>query len=107
MSNYGLEESLGQVGGKVVRAQVGDRYVIEQMVKGGSQTWAAKQSGHMIFRDYTTTGDGIITALQVLRIMMDTGKPLSELKQCLVKYPQAQRNLRVAHKPAARRNRPT
>ena len=53
----------------------------------------------MIFRDYTTTGDGIITALQILRIMMDTGKPLGELKRCLVKYPQAQRNLRVARKP--------
>ena len=53
----------------------------------------------MIFRDYTTTGDGIITALQILRIMMDTGKPLSELKQCLSKYPQAQRNLKVARKP--------
>ena len=53
----------------------------------------------MIFRDYTTTGDGIITALQILRIMLDTGKPLSELKQCLSKYPQAQRNLKVARKP--------
>ncbi len=98
MSNYGLEESLGQVGGKVVRAQVGDRYVIEEMVKGDLNV-GGEQSGHMIFRDYTTTGDGIITALQILRIMMETGKPLSELKQCLVKYPQAQRNLRVARKP--------
>ncbi len=98
MSNYGLEESLEQVGGKVLRAQVGDRYVIEQMVKGDLNV-GGEQSGHMIFRDYTTTGDGIITALQILRIMMETGKPLSELKQCLVKYPQAQRNLRVAQKP--------
>ena len=98
MSNYGLEESLGQVGGRVVRAQVGDRYVIEEMVKGDLNL-GGEQSGHMIFRDYTTTGDGIITALQILRIMMDTGKTLSELKQCLVKYPQAQRNLRVARKP--------
>ncbi len=98
MSNYGLEESLGQVGGTVLRAQVGDRYVIEQMVKGDLNV-GGEQSGHMIFRDYTTTGDGIITALQILRIMAETGKPLSELKQCLVKYPQAQRNLRVAQKP--------
>ena len=98
MSNYGLEESLGQVGGKVLRAQVGDRYVIEQMVKGDLNV-GGEQSGHMIFRDYTTTGDGIITALQILRIMAETGKPLSELKQCLVKYPQAQRNLRVTQKP--------
>ena len=99
MSNYGLEESLGECGGKVIRAQVGDRYVIEEMVKGGLNL-GGEQSGHMIFRDFTTTGDGIITALQILRIMRDTGKPLSELKQCLAKYPQAQRNLRVARKPA-------
>ena len=99
MSNYGLEESLGECGGRVVRTQVGDRYVIEEMVKGGLNL-GGEQSGHMIFRDFTTTGDGIITALQVLRIMRDTGKPLSELKQCLAKYPQAQRNLRVARKPA-------
>ena len=99
MSNYGLEESLGECGGKVIRAQVGDRYVIEEMVKGNLNL-GGEQSGHMIFRDFTTTGDGIITALQVLRIMRDTGKPLSELKQCLAKYPQAQRNLRVTRKPA-------
>ena len=75
------------------------------MVKGGLNV-GGEQSGHMIFRDYTTTGDGIITALQILRIMMDTGKPLSELKQCLAKYPQAQRNLRVARKPRAGRTCP-
>ncbi len=98
MSNFGLEESLTQCGGKVVRAQVGDRYVIEEMVKSNLNV-GGEQSGHMIFRDFTTTGDGIITALQVLRIMMDTGKPLSELKKCLTKYPQAQRNLKVASKP--------
>jgi phosphoglucosamine mutase len=52
----------------------------------------------MIFRDFTTTGDGIVSALQILRIMVETGRPLSELKQCLKKYPQAQRNLRVREK---------
>jgi phosphoglucosamine mutase len=98
MSNYGLEEALAECGGKVVRTQVGDRYVIEEMVRGGLNL-GGEQSGHMIFRDYTTTGDGIITALQILVIMMNTGKPLSELKKCLVKYPQAQRNLKVARKP--------
>ena len=98
MSNYGLEEAMTECGGKVVRTQVGDRYVIEEMVRG-ELNLGGEQSGHMIFRDYTTTGDGIITALQILRIMMDTGKPLSELKKCLVKYPQAQRNLKVARKP--------
>ena len=59
-----------------------------------------EQSGHMIFRDYATTGDGIVSALQILRIMMETGKPLSELKKVLKKYPQAQRNLKVREKPA-------
>ena len=98
MSNYGLEESLAACGGKVVRTQVGDRYVLEEMVKSGLNV-GGEQSGHMIFRDFTTTGDGIITALQILRIMLDTGKPLSELKRCLVKYPQAQRSLKVARKP--------
>src|SRR5262249_18871290 len=57
-----------------------------------------EQSGHVIFRDFTTTGDGIITALQVLRIMHKTGQPLSKLKRCLQKYPQAQRNLAVKEK---------
>ena len=98
MSNYGLEESLAEFGGKVVRTQVGDRYVLEEMVRSGLNV-GGEQSGHMIFRDFTTTGDGVITALQILQIILDTGKPLSELKRCLVKYPQAQRSLRVARKP--------
>ena len=98
MSNYGLEESLAECGGQVVRTQVGDRYVLEEMVKSGLNI-GGEQSGHMIFRDFTTTGDGIITALQILQIMLDTGKPLSELKRCLVKYPQAQRSLKVSSKP--------
>ena len=58
-----------------------------------------EQSGHIIFRDFTTTGDGIISALQILRIMHATGQPLSKLKACLKKYPQAQRNLIVKAKP--------
>jgi phosphoglucosamine mutase len=57
-----------------------------------------EQSGHMIFRDFSTTGDGVVSALQILRIMVETGKPLSELKKCLKKYPQAQRNLKVKEK---------
>ena len=58
-----------------------------------------EQSGHIIFRDFTTTGDGIISALQILRIMHETGQPLSKLAACLTKYPQAQRNLVVKSKP--------
>jgi phosphoglucosamine mutase len=98
MSNFGLEEALTAHGGKVIRTKVGDRYVIEEMMKSGLNL-GGEQSGHMIFHDYTTTGDGIISALQILRIMKETGKPLSELKQCLKKYPQAQRNLKVRNKP--------
>jgi phosphoglucosamine mutase len=98
MSNFGLDETLGAHGGKVVRTKVGDRYVIEEMMKQ-KLNLGGEQSGHVIFRDFTTTGDGIITALQILRIMHKSGQPLSKLKACLQKYPQAQRNLVVKSKP--------
>ncbi|MGI9113497.1 MAG: phosphoglucosamine mutase [Chthoniobacterales bacterium] len=98
MSNFGLDEALAGHGGKVIRAKVGDRYVLEEMVARNLNV-GGEQSGHMIFRDFTTTGDGIISALQILRIMKESGKALSELKRCLRKYPQAQRNLRVKAKP--------
>ena len=97
MSNFGLDETLQKAGGKVIRTKVGDRYVIEEMMRGGYNV-GGEQSGHMIFGDYATTGDGIVSALQILRIMAETGKPLSELKRCLSKYPQAQRNLKVREK---------
>ncbi len=97
MSNFGLDEALAARGGKVVRTKVGDRYVIEEMVRQNLNL-GGEQSGHVIFRDFTTTGDGIITALQILRIMHKTGQPLSKLKACLQKYPQAQRNLQVKEK---------
>src|SRR5881227_1353526 len=97
MSNFGLDEALAARGGKVVRTKVGDRYVIEEMVRQ-KLNLGGEQSGHVIFRDFTTTGDGIITALQVLRIMHKSGQPLSKLKKCLQKYPQAQRNLVVKEK---------
>ncbi len=98
MSNYGLNETMEKHGGKVLRTKVGDRYVIEAMMKDELNV-GGEQSGHMIFRDYTTTGDGIISALQIVRIMQESGKPLSDLKKCLSKYPQAQRNLKVREKP--------
>ncbi len=97
-SNFGLDETLAARGGKIVRTQVGDRYVIEEMVARNFNL-GGEQSGHIIFRDFTTTGDGIISALQILRIMHATGEPLSKLKTCLKKYPQAQRNLKVKSKP--------
>jgi phosphoglucosamine mutase len=98
MSNFGLDETLEAHGGKILRTKVGDRYVIEAMLRDGHNV-GGEQSGHMIFRDYATTGDGIVSALQILRVMIETGKPLSELKKVLKKYPQAQRNLRVKDKP--------
>jgi len=98
MSNFGLDETLAAAGGRVIRTKVGDRYVIEEMTER-KLNLGGEQSGHIIFRDFTTTGDGIISALQILRIMHETGTPLSELKPCLKKYPQAQRNLLVKEKP--------
>ncbi|HAK06354.1 MAG TPA: phosphoglucosamine mutase, partial [Spartobacteria bacterium] len=79
MSNFGLDETLAAHGGKIVRTKVGDRYVIEEMISGNFNL-GGEQSGHIIFRDFTTTGDGIISALQILRIMHATGEPLSKLK---------------------------
>jgi len=98
MSNFGLDECLESLGGRVLRTKVGDRYVIEAMMRDGLNV-GGEQSGHMIFRDYATTGDGIVSALQILRVIIETGRPLSELKAVLKKYPQAQRNLRVRDKP--------
>lgn len=98
MSNFGLDECLEAAGGKVLRTAVGDRYVVEAM-REGNFSIGGEQSGHLIFRDHGTTGDGLLAALQVLRIMTETGKPLSELRRYLKKYPQAQRNLHVKAKP--------
>ncbi len=98
MSNLGLDEVIAAGGGKVIRTAVGDRYVVEAM-RAGNFSVGGEQSGHMIFRDHGTTGDGLIAALQILRIMTESGRPLSELRRVLKKYPQAQRNLRVKEKP--------
>ncbi len=97
MSNFGLDDTLAEHKGRVLRTKVGDRHVIEAMLREDLNV-GGEQSGHMIFRDYSTTGDGIVSALQILRIMAESGKPLSELKRCLRKYPQAQRNLKVREK---------
>ena len=79
MSNMGLEAALKRSGIRMLRAPVGDKYVLEQMLKTGA-TLGGEQSGHILFRDMdTTTGDGILTALRVLEVMARTGKPLAEL----------------------------
>ncbi len=98
MSNLGLDEAIEQAGGKVVRTGVGDRYVLEAMRAGGF-VLGGEQSGHMIFLRHGTTGDGLVSALQIFRLMAESGKPLSELRKVLHKYPQAQRAVAVKAKP--------
>jgi len=87
MSNMGLERALRTVGGKVVRTQVGDRYVVEEMRRSG-YSFGGEQSGHLIFLDHATTGDGVVAALQVLAIMVAEGRPLSELAHVMQRVPQ-------------------
>lgn len=97
MSNAGLDAAIIEAGGKVVRTAVGDKNVIDEMLKCG-YNFGGEQSGHMIFRDYSTTGDGLVSALQVLRIMKAKDKSLSELSRCWVRYPQLVTNIRVREK---------
>ncbi|MEY4299657.1 MAG: Phosphoglucosamine mutase, partial [Verrucomicrobiota bacterium] len=85
-------------GGRVVRTRVGDRYVLEAMRAGGF-ILGGEQSGHMMFLRHGTTGDGLVSALQILRIVRESGRTLGELRKALRKYPQAQRNLAVRSKP--------
>jgi phosphoglucosamine mutase len=98
MSNLGLDEVIEQAGGQVIRTAVGDRYVLEAMRAGGF-ILGGEQSGHMIFLRHGTTGDGLVSALQIFRLMAESGKPLSELRRVLRKYPQAQRAVVVKSKP--------
>ena len=97
MSNMGLDIAIKKAGGKIVKTAVGDRYVVEEMVRGGYNL-GGEQSGHMIFLDHNTTGDGVLTALQVLAIMRLTNKPLSELAEVMIPLPQVLVNVRVAEK---------
>ena len=94
MSNLGLDECFAAEGGKILRAGVGDRYVLEQMLAHDLNV-GGEQSGHVILRDANTTGDGLVTALALLRIMKRTGQPLSELRRGLRKYPQQLVNIKV------------
>ena len=94
MSNLGLELAMQKAGGKLVRASVGDRYVMEKMIEGGCNL-GGEQSGHIIFLDNNTTGDGLISALQILAVMKQTGKPLSDLAACMKSYPQTLVNVKV------------
>jgi phosphoglucosamine mutase len=98
MANLGLEHSLRQAGIRTEKTQVGDRYVLEEMLRIGA-VLGGEQSGHLLFLDHATTGDGIVSALQVLAVMCETGKPLSELAACLTKFPQVLLNVPVRAKP--------
>jgi phosphoglucosamine mutase len=97
MSNLGLEKALEAVGAGLLRTQVGDRYVVEAMLSGGYNL-GGEQSGHIVFLDHNTTGDGLITALQTLAVMRRTGKSLSELNEGFEAFPQVLLNLEVAEK---------
>jgi phosphoglucosamine mutase len=96
MSNLGLEHALTRAGGKLVRTQVGDRYVVEAMRAGGYNL-GGEQSGHLIFLDHASTGDGILGALQVLALMLRTGRPLSELaERAMQRVPQVLENVTLS-----------
>jgi phosphoglucosamine mutase len=98
MSNLGLELALKAEGIPLRRTKVGDRYVVEEMVRTGSNI-GGEQSGHIILLKHSTTGDGALTALQLLKIIVETGKTLSELCRGIEKFPQVHRNVRVREKP--------
>jgi len=97
MSNIGLERAIRGAGGVVVRTQVGDRYVVEEMRKHGYNL-GGEQSGHLVFLDHATTGDGIVAALRVLAIMAREGRPLSELVTVMTRTPQVLINTAVDKK---------
>lgn len=98
MSNMALEVFMREQGGTLLRTQVGDRYVMEAMRQNNAML-GGEQSGHLIFREYSTTGDGLLAALQILRIMRQSKKTLSELAGKLRLYPQKLINVRVSRKP--------
>ena len=98
MSNMALEVFMREQGGKLLRTQVGDRYVMEAMRQHGALL-GGEQSGHLIFREYSTTGDGLLAALQILQIMRQRERPLSELAGQLALYPQELVNVHVDRKP--------
>jgi phosphoglucosamine mutase len=98
MSNMGLDQAIAGGGGRVVRTRVGDRYVVEEMRNNG-YAFGGEQSGHLIFLDNATTGDGTVAALALLSVMVQSRKPISELAKCMEVFPQAQLGLEVRNKP--------
>jgi phosphoglucosamine mutase len=103
MSNLGFFKAVRENGMQATQTAVGDRYVMEEMRKGGYNL-GGEQSGHIIFLDYNTTGDGILTGLQLVNTMQKSGKRLSELKKIMQKYPQVLVNVKVRDKQAWKNN---
>ncbi len=97
MSNMGLTVAIKKAGGKVIHSQVGDRYIVETM-RQEKLNLGGEQSGHLVFLDHNTTGDGMMAALKILSIMKTTGKKLSELKRQMTQYPQVLENVIVKQK---------
>lgn len=97
MSNMGLEVAMKRHGGKLKRTAVGDRYVVEQMREHG-YSFGGEQSGHLVFSEHATTGDGVVAALQVLAVMVREQRPLSELSQVMIRVPQVLKNLTLSER---------
>ena len=100
MSNFGLYKALDKVGIEYEKTKVGDKYVYENMVQNGHRI-GGEQSGHIIFTKYATTGDGILTSLKLMEVMLAKEKPMSELAAPVIFYPQVLKNVRVKSKPEA------
>jgi phosphoglucosamine mutase len=98
MANLGLDEALKASGIRLLKTQVGDRYVHEEMLRVGANL-GGEQSGHLLFPDQAPTGDGILSALAVLSVMRETGESLASLAACMRKFPQVLVNVPVARKP--------
>ena len=97
MSNYGLQKTIEGVGGRVISTDVGDRCVVDECLKN-NLSFGGEQSGHIVFLDHSTTGDALISALQILKVMKESGKQLNELSQCMRKLPQVLINIKVKEK---------
>ena len=101
MSNFGLFKALDKVGIEYDKTSVGDKYVYENMMQTGNRI-GGEESGHIIFQKYATTGDGILTSLKLMEVMLAKEKPMSELAAPMVRYPQVLKNVRVKSKPDAK-----
>lgn len=96
MSNLGFDVAIKENAMKTLKTKVGDRYVLEEMLENG-YVLGGEQSGHIIFLEHNTTGDGLLTAVQLLKVMKETGKPLSELAKIMTVYPQVLKNAKVSN----------